>query len=426
MPTPDHPPHDRSHGIALPMLLVLGGLTALPPLSFDMYLPALPDIATDYGVAESQIQLTLSSCLIGLALGQLFGGPISDALGRRRPLVAGIIGYSVLCLACAAAPSASLLIGLRFLMGLFGGVAVVISRAIVRDRATGAEAAHTFSLLMLVGGAAPIVAPVVGGLLIEVTSWRGIFVVLAGLGGAGLLAVLVVLPETLTADRRRSGGVRDTLSVVVRVARDRTFMGYALTSAFAFGVLFFYISSSSFVFQDVYDLSPQGFSAVFAGNAIGLVVFGQLNAVLVRRFAPGSLLRWGTAHMAVGAILLVTAVELRLGLPAVIAALVFTNVGLPLVVPNATALALSPYGREAGTASAFLGVLQFAIGALATPLAGVFGETTQFTMAFGMLIMALLALAAHHALVRGEDAHVPGVVVDPSEPLLEPCPSERA
>jgi DHA1 family bicyclomycin/chloramphenicol resistance-like MFS transporter len=276
------------------MLLVLGGLTALPPLSFDMYLPALPDIAADFGVPESQIQLTLSSCLIGIALGQLFGGPLSDTLGRRRPLVVGLVGYTVFCFACAAAPSAPALIALRFFMGLFGGVAVVISRAVVRDRATGAEAARIFSLLMLVSGAAPIVAPLIGGLLIDFTSWRGIFVVLGGLGLAGLAAALAVLPETLHADQRRSGGVRDTISVVGHLVRDRTFMGYALTSGFAFGVLFFYISSSSFVFQEIYGLSPQGFSAVFAGNAVGLVAFGQLNAILVRRYAPTSLLRWGT------------------------------------------------------------------------------------------------------------------------------------
>ena len=210
------------------MLLVLGALTAIPPLSFDMYLPALPDIASDFGVTESQVQLTLSSCLIGIALGQLFGGPISDAFGRRRPLVAGLAGYLAFCLGCALAPSLPALVGLRFLMGLFGGVAVVISRAIVRDRATGAEAARIFSLLMLVGGTAPVLAPVIGGILIGVTSWRGIFVVLAALGIAGLVSTLAVLPETLPPDRRRSGGIRDTAAVIRRVARDRMFMGFAL------------------------------------------------------------------------------------------------------------------------------------------------------------------------------------------------------
>jgi DHA1 family bicyclomycin/chloramphenicol resistance-like MFS transporter len=406
------------------MLLVLGGLTALPPLSFDMYLPALPDIAADFGVPESQIQLTLSSCLIGIALGQLFGGPLSDTLGRRRPLVVGLVGYTVFCFACAAAPSAPALIALRFFMGLFGGVAVVISRAVVRDRATGAEAARIFSLLMLVSGAAPIVAPLIGGLLIDFTSWRGIFVVLGGLGLAGLAAALAVLPETLHADQRRSGGVRDTISVVGHLVRDRTFMGYALTSGFAFGVLFFYISSSSFVFQEIYGLSPQGFSAVFAGNAVGLVAFGQLNAILVRRYAPTSLLRWGTVQLLVGAVLLSASVLAEAGIAVVIAALVFTNVTLPLIAPNATALALSGYGREAGIASAFLGVIQFAVGAIATPLAGAFGETTEFSMAYGMLVMAMLAIAAFVTLVHRPTTKAADVLEDPMTGFLEALPKE--
>jgi DHA1 family bicyclomycin/chloramphenicol resistance-like MFS transporter len=307
-------------------------------------------------------------------------------------------------------------------MGLFGGVAVVISRAVVRDRVTGAEAARIFSLLMLVAGAAPIVAPVLGGLVVDVTSWRGIFVLLGGIGLASLAAVLVILPETLPADRRRSGGVRDTVSVTGRLIRDRTFMGYALTSGFCFGVLFFYISSSSFVFQEVYDLSPQGFSAVFAGNAVGLVAFGQLNAILVRRFAPGSLLRWGTLQLLLGAVLLAAAVLIDAGLPIVIAALVFTNVALPFVVPNATALALSSYGREAGIASAFLGVIQFAIGAVATPLGGALGDTTQFSMAYGMLVMALLAVTAHVALVHRSAAETVEARQDPRAARLEPQP----
>ena len=408
------------------MLLVLGALTAIPPLSFDMYLPALPDIASDFGVAESQVQLTLSACLIGIALGQLFGGPVSDAFGRRRPLVAGLAGYLAFCLGCALAPSLPALVGLRFLMGLFGGVAVVISRAIVRDRATGAAAARIFSLLMLVGGTAPVLAPVIGGILIGVTSWRGIFVVLAALGVAGLVATLAVLPETLAVADRRSGGIRDTAAVIRRVARDRMFMGFALTSACAFGVLFFYISSSSFVFQEVYDLSAQGFSAVFAGNAVGLVLVGQVNAALVHRFSPESLLLFGIGQMIVGAAALVIAVQLGGGLAVVIGALVVANLGIPLIAPNATALALGAYGREAGTVSAFLGVLQFAIGAIATPIAGAFGDTTQYSMAYGMLVMAVLSLCAHGALIRRPPATVPDVLEDPMTGFLEQLPSERA
>ncbi len=356
-------------GVTLPMLFVLGGLSAVPPLSFDMYLPALPEVAQSLGVPEAQIQLTLSACLLGIALGQLFGGPVSDSLGRRRPLLVGVAGYAACSLACALAPSAPVLVAFRFLQGLLGGVAVVIARAIVRDRAEGAAAARIFSLLMLVSGIAPIVAPLLGGLLIEVTSWRGIFVVLSLLGAAGLVAVTVVVPETLPAERRHTGGVGETVSVASRVARDRTLMGYALTSAFAFGALFFYISSSSFVFQDIYGLSSREYSLIFAANSVGLMAMGWLNANLVRKHEPATLLRWGVGQAVVGSAALCVVLLLGLGLPAILPALMVAVLSLALIAPNATALALAPYGREAGTVSAFLGVMQFAIGAIASPLA---------------------------------------------------------
>jgi DHA1 family bicyclomycin/chloramphenicol resistance-like MFS transporter len=381
------------------MLLVLGALSAVPPLSFDMYLPALPQVADSLGVPESQIQLTLSACLLGLALGQLFGGPVSDSLGRRRPLLFGVGGYAVASLACAFAPTAPALVFLRFGQGLLGGVAVVIARAIVRDREEGAAAARVFSLLMLVSGIAPIVAPLFGGLLIEVTSWRGIFVALSLLGAAGLVAVTVILPETLPPESRHAGGVGETLAVAKRVVRHRPLMGYALTAAFSSGALFFYISSSSFVFQDIYELTSTQFSLVFAMNAIGLMAVGWLNANLVRRHDPSVLLRWGVGQAVVGALALCVVLWLGLGLPAVLPALLVTIASLPLIVPNATALALAPYSREAGSVSALLGVLQFAVGAIAAPLAGVAGEVTAFSMAFGMLIMGVLALVTRRVLV---------------------------
>jgi DHA1 family bicyclomycin/chloramphenicol resistance-like MFS transporter len=410
---------EEPSGIALPMLVVLGALSAIPPLSFDMYLPALPQIAGDLGVAESGIHLTLSACLIGLALGQLFGGPISDALGRRRPLLAGVVGYAACSVGCAVAPGVTALVAARFLQGLFGGVAVVISRAVVRDRSTDAEAARIFSLLILVAGAAPVLAPVFGGFLIGLTSWRGVFATLAVLGVAGLVAVLGVLPETLPPGHRRTGGVHDTLAVARRVARDRVFAGYALTGACGFGALFFFISSSSFVFQDVYGLTPRQFSAVFAGSAVGLVTMGRLNAALVRRIEPAVMLRWGIAQILTGGVLLCLVLWLGLGTAAVIAAVYVANWGFPFVAPNATALALVPYGREAGSVSAYLGVLQFAAGAAGGPLAGLAGDTTEFSMAFGIVVMAALALLAHAAFVR-HDRPVAGPVAEEPRSTMEP------
>ena len=386
-------------GITVPMLLVLGGLSAVPPLSFDMYLPALPEVAKNLGVPEAQIQLTLSACLLGLAFGQLFGGPISDSLGRRRPLLVGVGGYAIASLACAFAPTASALVVLRFAQGLLGGVAVVIARAIVRDREEGAAAARVFSLLAIVSGIAPVVAPLIGGLLINVTSWRGIFVVLSLLGAVGLLAVTGVLPETLRREDRHVGGVRETWVVTKRVGRDRRLIGFAMTAAFAAGGLFFYLSCSSFVFQDIYGLTAAEYSVIFAVNAVGLMLIGLANARLVRRHEPATMLRVGVIQAVVGALAMCVALWLDLGLPGLIPTLLLSLLSLPLIVPNATALALAPFGREAGTVSALIGVSQFAVGALASPLAGVGGGVTQFSMAFGMLIMGVLALVTRKVLV---------------------------
>jgi len=381
------------------MLVTLGGLTAIPPLAFDMYLPALPNIADDFGVSESRIQLTLSACLIGIALGQLFGGPISDALGRRRPILAGVAGFTLFSFACAVAPSISVLVLLRFLQGLFGGVAVVISRAVVRDRTADAQAARVFSMLMLIGGTAPIVAPVIGGLLIEVTSWRGIFVVLGVLGLAGGLSVIAVLPETLPSPARRPGSLRDTVAVAARVGRDTRFLGFAFTGGFGFGAMFFFISSSSFVFQDVYDLSAPAYSGIFAGSAVGLMALGYVNATLLKRCRPESLLWFGTVQLVIGGAALCVVLWFDLGLVAVISAVYIANLSIPFIAPNATALALDPYGREAGTVSAYLGVVQFAVAAVASPLAGLFGDTTEYSMAFGILTMGLFAFTTRSLLV---------------------------
>jgi MFS transporter, DHA1 family, multidrug resistance protein len=408
--------------VPVTMLLLLGGLSAVPPFSFDMYLSALPGITEDFGVPESQVQLTLSACLLGIAVGQLVGGPVSDARGRRRPLLLGLTGYTACSVLCALSPSVGVLIGVRFLQGLFGGMAVVLSRAVVRDRADGREAARIFSLLMTIGGIAPIVAPIAGGLLVHVTSWRVIFLILAGLGVVGLAATIAILPETLPPADRRAGGMRETLAVGARVLRDRTLVGYALTGAFSFGALFFWISSSSFVLQDIYGLSTSAFSAAFAANAILLMAAGRLNATLVRRRSPEKLLRWGVGQLVFGGVAMCSVLWLGFGLPAVLVTVSVAATSLPFIAPNSTALALAPYGREAGTVSAFLGVVQFAVGAVASPIAGTLGDTTAHSMAFGFVTMGVLAFLAHRLLVTRVPDHPHAVLEEVRAAFVEPLP----
>jgi DHA1 family bicyclomycin/chloramphenicol resistance-like MFS transporter len=365
-------------------------------LSFDMYLPALPQVSRDLHIDGSATQLTLSACLIGLALGQLFGGPLSDAAGRRRPLLAGVGAYTFFSLCCAVSPNVATLVAARLLQGVAGGVAIVIANAMVRDRASGQAAARVFSLLILVTGVAPSIAPVIGGQLIRVTSWRGIFAVLAVIG-ALILAGAAAAPETLPPERRRGGGWRDIRSAGRQLAADRVFAGRAAALGLAFGAMFTYISSSSFVLQDDYGLSPQAYSAVFAGISVGLVAVGRANASLVRRAGAHRLLIAGLVQLTLGSTLLFAVVQARLSVPFVIAGFLLAVTSVSLVGPNATALALTPYGHQAGSVAAILGLIQFGVGAIVSPLASVSGRTTQFSMAYLMLIMSVLALLAYLA-----------------------------
>jgi MFS transporter, DHA1 family, multidrug resistance protein len=374
---------------------VLGAVNAIGPLSIDMYLPAFPDISGSLHASATEVQLTLTACVAGLALGQLVVGPLSDRVGRRMPLIAAMVTYTVAALLCSIAPNAPVLMGLRFVQGLAGAGGVVIARAVVRDLHSGAAAVRLFSSLMLVTGLAPILAPLVGAQVLGVTSWRGIFVVLAVL--AALLAVLVAvgLPETLPPERRSDQGLRRTLAIIRGLLRDRWFVGHALAGGLGFGALFAYISGSSFVLQGIYGVSPQLYSALFAVNGLGLIAGSQLNARLVGRYGPVSLLRAGLVSItASAATLLAVVVAGGLGVWAVLVPMFVIVSSLSFVLPNSTALALSDHAEVAGTASAVLGVGQFVIGAIVAPLAGAGGTDTAVPMAAVMTGAAAAALVA--------------------------------
>jgi DHA1 family bicyclomycin/chloramphenicol resistance-like MFS transporter len=373
------------------LLLILGALSAFAPLSIDMYLPALPALGRGFGVSAAQVQLTLSACLLGLALGQLVAGPLSDALGRRRPLLVGVAAYTVASLLCVLAPSVGALVAVRFVQGLAGAAGIVIARAVVRDRYAGVAAARYFSLLMLVNGLAPILAPVIGGQLLRVTSWRGVFVVLAAIGALLLLATASGLDETLAPADRHTGGLPATLATFRRLLADRFFVGYALSSGLSFAAMFAYIAGSPFVLQDIYGLSPQLFSLVFGVNALGIMAASQINGRLVDRVPLPRLLAVGLAMTALGGIAVLAAVLGHVGLIGVTPALCVVVSSQGIVLPNATSLALSGHPRTAGSASALLGVLQYVIGAAAAPLVGVGGTATALPMA---VVIAALGSAA--------------------------------
>ena len=385
----------RGRTATLQLIVVLGAVNAIGPLSIDMYLPAFPEISRTLGSSASQVQLTLTACVAGLALGQLVVGPLSDRIGRRLPLIAAMTTYSVASLLCAVAPSVPVLIGLRLVQGLAGAGGVVIARAIVRDLHTGAAAVRLFSSLMLVTGLAPILAPLVGGQVLELTTWRGIFVVLAVLSALIALVVLAGLRETLPPERRSRQGMARTLATMRDLLHDRWFVGHALAGGLAFGALFAYISGSSFVLQGVYGVSPQLYSVLFATNGLGLIAGSQVNARLVGRFGPARLLRFGLTAIAVGATALLVVVSVGgLGVGAVLAPMFVIVTSLSFVLPNSTALALADHAAVAGTASALLGVIQFLVGAVSAPVVGAAGTTSAVPMAAVMTVLAFCALVA--------------------------------
>ncbi|MGZ8650479.1 MAG: multidrug effflux MFS transporter, partial [Solirubrobacteraceae bacterium] len=291
------------------LVIVLGSMNAIGPLSIDMYLPAFPEIAKALSTSASSVQLTLTACVAGLALGQLVLGPLSDRFGRRIPVIAAMVTYAAASLLCALATSVGTLIALRFVQGLAGAGGIVISRAVVRDLHSGARAVRLFSSLMLVTGLAPILAPLAGGQLLAVTSWEGIFVSLSIL--SALIAVLAALGlrETLPPERRSPSGLRRTVQTMAALLRDRSFVGHALAGGLTFGALFAYISGSSFALQGIYGLSPQTYSLAFAMNGLGLIAASQVNARIVERLGPTRLLRRALACVVASALTLLVVVS---------------------------------------------------------------------------------------------------------------------
>jgi MFS transporter, DHA1 family, multidrug resistance protein len=381
-------------GIArrLRVIVVLGALSAMGPISIDLYLPGLPELADDLHTSASAAQLTLTACLAGLAVGQLLAGPLSDRLGRRRPLLVGLAGFCAASFACAVAPDIVSLTLLRLVQGFAGAGAIVIARAVVRDLRSGAAAARLFSVLMLVTGLAPTLAPIVGGQMLRVTSWRGLFVVLGAVGFGLLAGTAALLPETLPPERRHAGDWRAIARTFHELARSRVFSGYALVVSFSFAEMFAYIAGSPFVIQDVYGVSAQLFAGIFALNAFGIVACSQLNGLLVERVGPRAMLRAGVVSAGTGGVALLAVILVGgIGLAGILPCMFVAVASIGLVFPNAAALALTPYPHVAGSASALLGLVNFIAGAAVAPLVGVAGDHTAVPM--GIVIAAFGVLA---------------------------------
>jgi DHA1 family bicyclomycin/chloramphenicol resistance-like MFS transporter len=376
------------------VILVLGALIALGPLTIDMYLPALPAIADDLNTPSSAVQLTLAGTLIGLALGQLVIGPLSDIVGRRLPLIVGTGVHILASVACIVAPNIAVLGGLRVVQGLGAAAAAVVAMAIVRDLFSGRAAATVLSRLMLVMGVAPVLAPSLGGAVLLVGSWRLVFAALAIMGVALMTLAIVSLRETLPPERRRASGVMPVLRTYRSLLRDAQFVVLVLVAALAMSSLFAYIAGSSFVLQEEFGLDEQQFAIVFAAGAISLIGASQLNVLLLGRFAPVQIVLAALSFAVLaGGVMAVLAIAEIGGMAGFVIPLWFVLGAVGFVMPNAPALALSRHGEAAGGAAALLGAAQFGLGAIVAPIVGALGNDAV-AVSTTMVATSAAALAA--------------------------------
>ena len=373
------------------LILVLGLLTAFGPMSIDMYLPAFPVIAKDFGVPVSSVQYTLASFNVGIALGQLIYGPLADQLGRKPNLMAGLALYALASIGCMLANSVESMIALRFLQAIGGCTGMVITRAIVRDKYHGNQSAKVFSTLMLIMGVAPILAPTVGSLVLEAFRWEYIFGLLALIGFGTLLYVAFFLPETLTPEKRNPVSLRNSFRTYRQLLKDRQFVGYSLTAGMIQS-LFAYITGSAFVFTQLFHLTSQQYSILFGLNAVGIIGGSQLNHKLLLRYSFGQILHRITFfNLAAALTLLLFAYTGWFGIYGLAIPLFLTLSTVGLAMPNATAGALEKHAAHAGTASALVGTLQFSCGALAAVAVSAFANYTALPMAGVIASCSLLA-----------------------------------
>lgn len=373
------------------LIILLGTLSAFGPLSMDMYLPSLPLIEKQMQTSASLTQMSITTCLIGLALGQLIIGPYSDKYGRKKPLMAGLIIFTIASFLCSFVTSIWLLIFLRFIQGLSGAAGLVISRAIARDLYDGSELTKFFSLLMAVNGVFPVLSPIFGGMVLKFTNWKGIFIVLGVIGSILLLVTFLYFEETLIIHHSQKNQDKRTFTIIKSLVSDKIFISYALVQGLVTGAMFCYISGSSFVLQNMFHLSAQGFSLVFAINGLGIVLMSQAAGRLAYKLGEKLLLQIGISIAALGSTTLFISLFLPKHLLAVTIPLFFIVSMVGIVNTSAFSLAMQNQKKWAGSASAVLGLGMNLIGGLLSPLVGIGGSHTYAPMAVLILVCDISA-----------------------------------
>jgi MFS transporter, DHA1 family, multidrug resistance protein len=377
-------------------------LTAIAPLATDMYVPAFPRVAGDLSATATQVQLTLTTFFVGMALGQLIGGPVSDQRGRRRPLLAAIVLMTLASVACALAPAIGVMLVARFVQGFSGGWAMVIGRAVIVDLATGARLVRALNVIAAVGGIAPVVGPLLGAGILQLSHWRVSFWVVAALGLVMTLSVLLAVPESLPVERRHGGGLRAFAVAGRQVLGRRRYLGYVVVSGSAMAALFAYVATSAFVLQSMNGLSPIAYSVDFALNAFGMTLAALAAARLAGRVSTRGVVVVGqVAALAAGLAMLAGALWFATPLPVAIVSFFVLMAAQGLIVPNGGALASAEVPTHPGTGSAVLGFVQWVAAGLVAPLAGLGGEHTAVPMAVIMILGAAASMFGLLVLARG-------------------------
>ena len=392
---------ENSAKVSFILVVFLGMLTAITPLATDLYLPALPIMPGELNTTASNIQMTIGVMTFGVALGQLFGGPISDTMGRKLPLIVGNLLCIISSIICAFAPNIEILLLGRFLQGLTGSVGVVIAKAIARDFASGQELTKLFALLMMVNGLAPVLAPLIGGQLLLFTTWRVIFVILA-VFSAILLVGSLLFRESLPKEKRITGGVGVAVKNYITLIKDKPFLGQTLIQLFAFGGFFAYISGSSFVYQNIFNLSAQEFSYLFGINSCGIVLASAISSRVSNVITAKQLLTFSLWQLTIGSLLFLIAMIFEWSLIPVTTILFFTVCTVSLLGSASFSMAMTNYGKMAGSASAILGFANMFAAGIVSPLVGIGGDHTGIPMGITMLVCAALSLLCLYGLVEKE------------------------
>ena len=382
------------------LAILLGSLGLLGPFTIDTYLPSFPTIVNDFGTTASLVQISLTSCLLGLGLGQLFIGPLSDVKGRRQPLLIFITLYLLASITCALAPNIYFLIIARLVQGFAAAGGLVISRAIVRDLFSGRELTKFFTMMVLVGNLGPIVAPIAGGGILAFSNWHGVFLALAIIGAVLLITVALKLEETLPEENRVPSNLPQIMNNFGSLFKDRTFMGYALTQGFTTAGIFAYVSGIPFVYQNIYHVTPQQFSLLFGTNGLALIIGSQLVGRLADIISERTFLKIGLAISTISGAWLLVALLLKAPLFAVAIPIFFFVGSISIIGTTSFALAIETQGHIAGSASALLGLLPFVLGSLTAPLVGIAGAYTGVPMGVIIFCSSFLAFLSYFVLVR--------------------------